>query len=330
MTVASLPVPAEPIGWPADFGTRFTVLVDVEEEFDWDRPLSRDNRSVDAVAALPAAHARFAAAGVPLALMIDHPVATDPRAIDLVGPLLSGGSVAGAQLHPWVTPPFDEDLTPHNSFAGNLPRELEAAKLDALTDAITTAFGTRPTAYRAGRYGIGPATFELLADRGYRLDSSIRPGFDYAPEGGPDFSGLGNRAFRVGGVIELPSTTIFTGLARKMAAGLYGKAGHVPKGRGVLARTGLLQRIPLTPEGIPVAEALEAVRVAAGEGLRVLNFAFHSPSLAPGHTPYVRDAGDLAAFWAWWDRVLAELDRLGVRPCGLAELIAAAGGPGRT
>ena len=106
---------------------------------------------------------------------------------------------------------------------------------------------------------------------------------------------------------------------------LYRASGHVPKGRAVLARAGLLQRIPLTPEGIPVAEALEAIRVAVGEGLRVLNFAFHSPSLAPGHTPYVRDDADLAAFWTWWDRVLAELDRLGVRPCGLAELIEAAG-----
>lgn len=322
--------PTDLIDWPAAFGTRFVVFVDVEEEFDWDRPLARDNRSVGAIEALPAAHARFAAADVPLALMVDHPVATDRRAIDLLGPLLTGGSAVGAQLHPWVNPPFDEDLTPRNSFAGNLPRELEAAKLDTLTDAIAAAFGSRPVAYRAGRYGIGPATVELLSQRGYRLDSSMRPGFDYSAEGGPDFSAVGNHAFRTGGLIELPSTTVFTGLARRAATGLYGLAGRVPKGRGLLARTGLLQRIPLTPEGVPVGEALEAIRVAVGDGVRVLNFAFHSPSLAPGNTPYVRDDGDLAAFWRWWDRVLAELDRLGVKPCGLHELIEAAGGPGRT
>lgn len=313
------------IDWPADFGTRFVVFVDVEEEFDWDRPLSRNNRSVEAIVALPEAHARFAAAGVPMALMIDHPVATDCRAIDLVGPLLIGGSVVGAQLHPWVTPPFDEELIPRNSFAGNLPRELEAAKLDVLTDAITAAFGVRPTAYRAGRYGIGPATVELLAERGYRLDSSMRPAFDYTDEDGPDFSAIGSEAFRVGNVIELPSTTMYTGIARGGGAGLYRAAARVPKGRALLARAGLLQRIPLTPEGIPVTDALEAIRVAVSEGLRVLNFAFHSPSLVPGHTPYVRDNAGLTEFWRWWDRVLAELDRLGVRACGLAEVIAAAG-----
>ena len=70
--------------------------------------------------------------------------------------------------------------------------------------------------------------------------------------------------------------------------------------------------------------ALEAVRVAVGEGVRVLTFSFHSPSLVAGHTPYVRDARDLAAFWGWWDKVLAELHRLGVVPTGLDALIAAA------
>jgi hypothetical protein len=328
------PAAGDLVAWPDSFGARFVVFVDTEEEFDWSKPLARENRSVSAVSALPAAQAKFAASGVPLALMVDHPIATDPRAVDLIGPLLTGGTAVGTQLHPWVNPPFDEALTPANSFAGNLPRALEATKLTALTEAITNAFGTRPTAYRAGRYGLGPASFDLLAAHGYRLDSSMRPGFDYAAEGGPDFSALDNHAFRMGGIVELPLTTVFTGVARSGGMKLYQAAGSIPKGRAVLARSGLLQRIPLTPEGIPVREALEAIRVALGEGVRVLSFAFHSPSLEPGHTPYVRDEADLRAFWQWWDKVLAELDRLGAKAAGLDEVVAAAaggaGGPGRT
>ena len=327
------PSPGDVVAWPESFGKRFVVFVDTEEEFDWSKPLVRENRSVSAIAALPDAHARFAAAGVPLALMVDHPVATDPRAIDLIRPLLTGGTVVGTQLHPWVNPPFDEPLTPANSFAGNLPRQLEAAKLLALTDAIEAAFGARPVAYRAGRYGLGPASFELLASLGYRLDSSMRPGFDYSDEGGPDFAASDNHAFRIGTIVELPLTTIFTGAARAGGVGLYRAAGRIPRGRGLLARTRLLQRVPLTPEGITPGEAIGAIRTAVRDGVRVLSFAFHSPSLAPGHTPYVKDAAGLAAFWRWWDVVLAELDRLGVRPAGLADVIAAAasaGGPGRT
>ncbi len=261
-----------------------------------------------------------------LTYLIDHPIVSSPEAVGILrGAIEDGRSAIGSQLHPWVNPPFDEVVNAANSFVANLPRQLQVAKLAALTQAITEAFGRPPLAYRAGRYGIGPETFELLAAQGYRLDSSMRPGYEYGGEGGPDFAAVPNRAFRQSGVIELPFTTVFTGRARSGGVSLYRALGRIPKGRGVAARLGLLSRVSLTPEDMPLADALEGVRVAVGEGLRVLNFAFHSPSLEPGHTPYVRDAADLAAFWRWWEEVLALLERLDVRNASLGELLDAAG-----
>ncbi|MEG3146233.1 polysaccharide deacetylase family protein [Sphingomonas sp. RT2P30] len=318
------PDPATLVVWPDDFGTRFTVFVDTEEEFDWHAPLSRDTHGTSAVAALPEAHRRFADHGVPLTFMVDYPIATDPRAVEALRAALADGvSAIGTQLHAWVNPPFDEPLSPANSYAGNLPVTLEAAKLDALGDAITTAFGAAPRVYRAGRYGIGPATLSLLAARGYRIDSSMRARYSYARDGGPDFGAIGNQAFRVGDIVELPLTTVFTGRAARGGGRLYAWLGAIPKGRGLFARAGLLSRVALTPEDMPLDDALEAVAVAVGEGVRVLNFSFHSPSLVPGNTPYVRDAADLAAFHRWWDRILADLARRGVRAAALDELIAA-------
>jgi len=323
---APAPSPDSLVVWPDAFGTRFTVFVDTEEEFDWRLPLSRDSRGVTAIRAIPDGHARLADRGVALTYMIDHPIATSPEAVAILRRCTEDGrSAIGTQLHPWVNPPFDEEVSGPNSFTANLPNSLQAAKLAALTAAIEQGFGARPLAYRAGRYGIGADTVELLAAEGYRLDTSMRPGYDYSSEAGPDFSAVPNHAWRIGEIVELPFTTVFTGHARAGGVGLYKALGRVPKGRGVAARTGMLSRVSLTPEDMPLADALEAVRVAVGEGLRVLNFAFHSPSLEPGHTPYVRDAADLAAFWAWWDAVLALLDRLGVRNASLAELLAAAG-----
>lgn len=303
-------------------------MVDTEEEFDWRAPLSRDAGATTAIAALPEAHCRFAARGVPITYLIDWPIVASPRAVDVLRSLLDdGGSAIGTQLHPWVNPPFDEAVTPANSFPGNLPEALEAAKIDRLTTAIAAAFGARPTAYRAGRYGIGPATLKLLAAQGYRLDSSMRARYDYRTAGGPDFAAIGNHAFRGGpggAIIELPLTTVHTGLMRRGGEPLYRLLGLVPHGRGLFSRAGLLSRVALTPEDMPIADALEAVRVAVGEGVRVLNFSFHSPSVAPGHTPYVRDAADLARFFAWWEAMLDALDRLGVRPASSGEIVAAA------
>ncbi|MEP9360851.1 polysaccharide deacetylase family protein [Sphingomonas sp. KR3-1] len=322
------PGPDSLVRWPDTFGTRFTVFVDTEEEFDWSAPLRADADGTSHMAALPPVHARFAAAGVPLTYLVDYPVVSSPSAVEILRALIADGrSAVGTQLHPWVNPPFEEEVTGFNSFTANLPLELQRAKLVALTERLTQAFGKRPLVYRAGRYGIGPETPALLAELGYRIDSSMRSGYCYADEGGPDFVAVPNHAFRLGPVVEIPFTTVFTGRMRSGGAGLHRRLGRFPRGIGIAARLGLLSRVSLTPEDMPLHEAKEAIRVAVGEGLRLLNFAFHSPSVEPGHTPYVRTAADLAAFLHWWDAVLALLDQLGVRAASVDEIVAAACGP---
>ncbi len=320
------PTAAQRVVWPDEFGTRFTVFVDVEEEFDWRAPLSPRNRATTAMAAFSDAHRRFADRGVALNCMIDHPIVTDPASVAILSRVVEDGrSEIGTQLHAWVNPPFEAPLTAAESYAGTLPRALEAAKLETLTTMIAAAFGTSPRAYRAGRYGIGPNSFELLAALGYRIDSSVRPGYDYGADGGPDFTMAKAAAFRSGGIVELPLTTVFTGHARRGGGGLYRALGHLPKARGLFARARLLSRIALTPEDMPIAAALEAVAVAAGEGLRLFNLSFHSPSLMPGHTPYVRDAADLRRFHHWWTAMLNAFDRRGIRNASLDEILAALG-----
>ncbi len=319
------PAPASQIAWPEDFGTRFTVFVDTEEEFDWSQPLRRENRSTEAMRALPEMHRLFAGHGVPASYMIDHPIVTCPVSVEILNEIIGDGrSAIGSQLHPWVNPPFDEDVTPINSFVGNLPRELEAAKLGVLTDAIESTFGRRPLMMRTGRYGIGPNSLELLAAAGYRVDTSMRSGYGYSHEGGPDFGAIGNHAFRTGRgeLIELPLTTVYTGAARAGGVGLYRALGKVPKGRGIASRLGLMTKVALTPEDMPIDVALEAIRVVAGEGVRLLMFTYHSPSAAIGYTPYVRDAAELRLFHQWWEKAFALLAQLGIASASHDEILA--------
>jgi len=96
---------------------------------------------------------------------------------------------------------------------------------------------------------------------------------------------------------------------------------RTPTMRGVLARTGMLERIPLTPEGVTAEEALRGVDIAIDEGLPVLVFSFHSPSLAPGHTPYIRDEDDLDALYDWWRTLFTHLVARNVRPTNVAEIM---------
>ena len=59
-------------------------------------------------------------------------------------------------------------------------------------------------------------------------------------------------------------------------------------------------------------------------GTRLINISFHSPSVEPGHTPYVRDTEDLKRFYAWFDGVFGFLAKAGVEPASTDEVLAAA------
>lgn len=312
---------------PESFGRRFTVFCDTEEEFDWARPRSRDNRSTTHMRAMPDLQERFRRRGVQCVHLVDHPIATDPESVSMLREWLERDEISvGTQLHPWVNPPHDEEVNTFNSFVGNLPRGLEQAKIDGLTGTIERAFGRRPVVYRAGRYGVGPNTAALLGQAGYRADVSVRALFDYTDEGGPDFSRVKPLPFRVGegALVELPLSAAYVGRLRGWGRALYRAAGRLPRGRGLLSRSGLLDRVPLTPEGVPLAEALAAARALLDDGVRWFSLSFHSPSVEPGHTPYVRTDGDLRAFHAWWDGMFDFFETEGIAPATIEETIEAA------
>jgi hypothetical protein len=270
---------------------------------------------------LPIVHRRLRGYGVNPVYLLDHPIATDPRCVATLREFQERGECTiGTQLHPWVNPPFEEEVNLANSFPGNLPRDLERAKLARLTDTLESAFGTRPTIYRAGRYGVGPNTAELLQELGYQIDVSVRSLFDYRHEGGPDFTRMKPRPYRVGGLIEVPLTSAYVGGLRASGNDLYQAAGKVPRLRGLLARSHLLNRVALTPEGMPLAEVLEAVDRLIDDGLQLFSISFHSPSVEPGNTPYVRNQEDLEQFYAWWDGIFELFNRRGIAPASMAEL----------
>ncbi|MGH6787069.1 MAG: polysaccharide deacetylase family protein [Novosphingobium sp.] len=321
------PPPGRGVGFAPGFGQRFLLTVDTEEEFDWSQPLQREGHGLVSVPRLRKFQQFCEAAGVVPVYLVDYPIVSSPAAVEALGEAVAAGlAEIGIQLHPWVNPPHEEEITQANSFAGNLPEALERAKLLHLRDAIERAFGTVPAIYRAGRYGVGPNTARLLSAAGVAIDSSVRSRFDYSYNGGADFREHPLEPYwldRAGGLMELPLTTVFWGPLRNVGPWLYPRLWRAPRLRGALSRLGLLERIPLTPEGVTAEEAIRAIDIAIDEELPVLVFSFHSPSLAPGHTPYVRSEEQLDAFYEWWRVAFAYLAQRGVRPTSVAEIMAA-------
>lgn len=309
---------------------RFWVTIDTEEDFDWTAPFARTGYSLASVPALADCQRYFEQAAVQPIYLVDWPIVTDARAVEILGTALNAGACeVGAQLHPWVTPPHKEKVTARNSYTGNLPVDLQRAKMTALRDAIRDGFGVAPTVYRAGRYGLGRDTATMLAELGFRCDTSVRTGFDYSVGHGPDYRAAPLHPWWVhtgqGTVLEMPVTTVFGGLLGSKARAVYHRIARGGTRAGsALSRLRLAERIALTPEGIPVERALKAIDIAIDSRLPILNFSFHSPSLQPGNTPYVRSAADLELFYRWWGTVLDHLARRGIEAITAAGILAMA------
>jgi hypothetical protein len=309
-------------------GPRFIVTVDTEEEFDWAAPFTRGEHGTSHVAAIDRFQRLCDSHDVRPAYLVDYPIVSDASAVDLLGRYVSESRAdVGVQLHPWVNPPFKEEPSVHNSYACNLPPELERAKLTALHSMIVERFGVRPQMYRAGRYGAGHYSREILRDLGVSIDTSVRSLFDYTGQGGPNYANCPLDPYWIneGELLELPVTTVFSGALQSAGKLIFNRAFESLTSRGLLARTGMLERIALTPEGIPVEKAIRAVDIALARKIPILNFSFHSPSLAVGHTPYVRNADELERFYDWWIQIFAHLKLRGVKPTHVNEIVRSAG-----
>jgi glycosyltransferase involved in cell wall biosynthesis len=291
---------------PMDAGARplLCVVVDTEEQFDWQGPFSRHNVAVSAIGSLHLAQSLFERFGISPAYLLDYPIATADLARGLIGDWHAAGRCEiGAQLHPWVNPPHVEEVTIANSFAGNLPPGLERQKLEALKAEIAAAFGDAPRIYKAGRYGLGPSTATTLERLGFAVDTSGLPYTDLRFKQGPDLRSFTERPFLFGErrpLLQLPPTRGFIGRAARMATRCFplveGETVLASQLRGALARTGLIDRVTLTPEGIALDQMKALTRALLARGQRIFVMSFHSPSLEPGHTPYVVDRRTRAAF----------------------------------
>ncbi|GAC1409880.1 MAG: hypothetical protein NVSMB6_10030 [Burkholderiaceae bacterium] len=282
------------------------VIVDTEEEFPWDQPFSRMHVGTTAISAQRGAHERiYDRLGIVPTYVVDWPVATTPTAYEpLRALMLQGRCEVGTHLHPWVSPPHQETISAFNSFTGNLSTELEFEKLRLLTEAIALNFGRRPTTFKAGRYGVGPSTAATLARLGYRVDASVVPYTSFKADSGPDFSSFTEKPywFETLGkrMLELPVTTGFHGLLRKHGQALYpmlaNPAMRCMRVGAIASRLGLLERIRLTPEGCSAQEMKRIARTLVNDGCQAMTLTYHSPSLSPGQTPYVKSLADLESF----------------------------------
>ena len=299
------------VRFPRQSSPKVICIVDAEEEFDWNAPFAASNNSVTTIAAQSKAQAIFRRFNIIPTYAVDYPVASQERGYrPLLEFLQDGHCEIGAQLHPWVTPPHDEIPGEQNSFACNLPLDLQYRKIGSLTSIIRQNFNINPKVFRTGRYGAGPDTPRLLEEFGYRIDCSVLPG-PRITEFSPDYSGAPSGPYWLGPerkILEIPVTAGLTGpmryfeeTANRSFTSSLSKRARLP---AILSRVGVLNRVRISPEGYSLEDAKNLSRTLLRAGQRVFAISYHSPSLEPGKTPYTRSQQDVERFLYWVESYL--------------------------
>ncbi|MFN3244563.1 MAG: glycosyltransferase [Planctomycetota bacterium] len=283
--------------------TRLLLTLDVERDYDpsWGTPTTLTFRSIHE--AIPQLLAPLCAeTGMRPTYFVSPEALCDRDAVAV----LRGqrDCELAAHLHadymPGVLPrrQWTDPATEIRWMQKDLSPEHERRLLGELTDLFSQQFGQRPTAFRAGRFGIGRRTGRALYELGYRVDSSITPGVVWTDPAGrsePDFRHLSHRPYRVHAsgdvfatandlqdgapLLEVPVTIV--------PASLCGGAGDSP--------TWLR---PVSSTRAQLLAILEAAARDEDRGLpwQSLCMMFHSMELVAGATPYTATDGDVQRF----------------------------------
>lgn len=241
----------------------------------------------------------------------------------------------GLHIHPWYSPPHNDAYhsgIPHQ-YLYELPDNLLAAKVAALTDLLAQTFEIQPLSHRAGKWGFDERVARALVDHGYQVDCSVTPGLSWRRyrgslngRGGPDYSGFPTEPYfldlsnirRPGAslLLEVPMTV------RPNYPSLLEK-GHQRVHGGVLAK--VLHQVlgaPYTwlrPNGRNLASLVSLVDWGVSRRLPMLEFMLHSSELMPGGSPIFRAPGDIEVLYTHLAALFDHVASLGIRGVTLAE-----------
>jgi len=302
----------DPIKFENDYQPTLCIVVDTEEEFDWSKPHSRSETSTLATKEQYRAQDIYEKYNAIPTYVMDYCILNQDSSAAIMQKMYAEKICEiGTHLHPWINPPHDEEVNAYNSLHGNLPIELERAKLNALTDIFTDIFDRHPLVFKAGRNGVGPNTAQLLKEIGYKVDCSVVSYMNMNNEGGPNFLDLPDSPYWFGDnndMLEVPVTKGFFGnlrsLGHPMRKLIVSELSEKLRLRGIFSRLGFFDLATLTPEGLQENDLLPLIRSQIQDGHKVISLTYHSSTLKINGSPYVTCEEDRVTFLRTLDAVL--------------------------
>ncbi|HLG06906.1 MAG TPA: hypothetical protein VI383_12255 [Gemmatimonadales bacterium] len=279
------------------------VTIDTEED-EWGQ-FSAPRFGARNIRRIPELQELFDRFGVTPTYLVTHQVANNEEAVRILEPIASAGRCEiGAHCHPWNTPPFRWPSDETHSMLHRLPPEAQFEKIRALKETLRMNLGQTPVSFRAGRFGFDDSVAVNLLRLGFRVDTSVTPLLSWTEFGGPEYDEdypdcfwLRFGAEAPGRLLEVPCTVGFLQRSPVRANARLQSVRASPllhrlRAQGVLEFLGIINKVWLCPEKTPLADMVALSRRRVRDDAAILNLMFHSVSLEPGLTPFVRDERD--------------------------------------
>lgn len=243
----------------------------------------------------------------------------------------------GMHLHAWDTPPLtpltaDDRL--HQPYLTEYPAAVMRAKVRLMTGLLEDTFGEKMVSHRAGRWGFNETYARLLVEHGYRVDCSVTPHKSWAMQkgdplgqGGPDYRGFPDRAYRIdldditrsgdSPLLEVPLTVMRPWQPVGMA--LHRWAAKGPRLLRALANRLYPPTQQLRPDGKNLKSMLAILHRARQEQRDYVEFMLHSSELMPGGSPTFRTERAIENLYADLEQLFNVASRLGFAGATLAQ-----------
>jgi len=296
----------------------FTITVDTEADDAWE---ARDSIGMRNLSAIPRFQALCEEFEIMPTYLLTYECAVRQEALAVLKSIADQHSCEiGFHLHSWTTPPFERespegfDAAWMQAYQFELPESLFREKSACLLEAIENAYGIRPTAHRAGRWGIDQRSVDWLIEKKFLIDTSVVPMWDLSAKmgkrmGGPSFlaarhspyfwlhSQAGNNLSR--SLLEIPLTVyaprsiILAAMAGYIRRNMAGKRVVERIYRRFIGGNGQLRLHPK----YSLNTLLKIIQSQLSGYPTIINMMIHSSELMVGQSPFSRTPQACEALW---------------------------------
>lgn len=318
---------------------RFTITVDTEADDAWkvQNRIGMRNLSV-----IPRFQSLCEEYNIVPTYLLAYECTVRDEALSVFKPIVdSQRCEIGSHLHSWTTPPFERELPEGfdaawmHAYQYELPDKLFLEKSECLYESIVGAYGVRPTAHRAGRWGIDQRSVDWLIEKQFLIDTSVVPLSDLSANigkrmGGPSFiaapqvpfywrhSRAGDPQFK--SLLEVPLTiyaprafplAILADYLRRDSAGrqLAERIYH-----RLIGSNGTLR--PHPQHSLPIL--LKIIRSQLSGQPAIINMMIHSSELMVGASPFSRNQQHCDILWEKLRRSFAFIRDLQIQSVGIS------------